>query len=123
MSTGNLCQSASNKIAFFVDTWQSRLSRIFERGRRIRGGKICARRGGRRGIQTEKPGRRGVRQGGALLGGRPVMKRMAVISNRVRKLATKVRNGRLMVAKFSFMALAKRMDASGQAGRKWASPA
>ena len=51
------------------------------------------------------------------------MKRMAVIPNRIRKLATKVRHGRLMAAKFSFMALANRMDASGQAGRKWASPA
>ncbi len=64
-----------------------------------------------------------MRQGGALLEGRPVMKRMAVMPNRVLKLATKVRNGRLMAAKFSFMALASRMEASGQAGRKWASPA
>ena len=64
-----------------------------------------------------------MRLGGALLGGRPVMKRMAVIPNRVRKLATKVRNGRLMAAEFSSMALASRLEDSGRAGRKWARPA
>ena len=36
----------------------------------------------------EKPGRRGVRLGGLLFGGRPVMQRMAVIRNSSRKLAT-----------------------------------
>ena len=51
------------------------------------------------------------------------MKRMAVIPNRVRKLATKVRNGRLMAAEFSSMALASRLEDSGRAGRKWARPA
>ena len=44
--------------------------------------------GGRCRKVYEKPGRRGVRPGSLLSGGRPVMQRMALSRNRSRKLAT-----------------------------------